>query len=123
PQIIVINLGTNDFSTPVHAGEAWPDDMVLRTAYRTRYIEFARGLLADKPDAWLILMGSDNFIADVDQVAAALRETAPGRVSTIHMSGLELTGCNWHPSLKDDQRLADLVQAEIERIHPPVPWQ
>ncbi|MEO7691595.1 MAG: SGNH/GDSL hydrolase family protein [Sphingomonas sp.] len=123
PQIIVINLGTNDFSTPVHAGEAWPDDKALRTAYRTRYIDFARGILANKPGARLILMGSDNFIADVDQVAAALRETAPGRVSTIHMSGLELTGCDWHPSLKDDQHLADLVQAEIGRIHAPAPWQ
>ena len=123
PQIIVINLGTNDFSTPVHAGEAWPDDKALRTAYRTRYIDFARGVLVNTPGARLILMGSDNFIADVDQVAAALRETAPGRVSTIHMPSLELTGCDWHPSLKDDQHLADLVQAEIGRIHPPAPWQ
>ena len=123
PQIIVINLGTNDFSTPLHAGEAWPDDKALREAYRTRYIDFARGLIANKPDVRLILMGSDAFIADVDQVAAALRSAAPGRVSTIHMGGLELTGCDWHPSLKDQQHLADLVQAEIERIHPPAPWQ
>jgi len=122
PQIIVINLGTNDFSTPVHAGEAWPDDKALRAAYRARYIDFAKGVIANKPDARLILMGSDNFIADVDQVAAALRETAPGRVSTIHMTSLELTGCDWHPSLKDDQHLADLVEAEIGRIHPPAPW-
>jgi len=123
PQIIVINLGTNDFSTPVHTGEAWPDDKALREAYRTRYIEFAQRLITDKPDVRLILMGSDAFIADVEQVAAALRGAAPGRVSTIHMGGLELTGCDWHPSLKDQQHLADLVQAEIERIHPPVPWQ
>jgi len=123
PQIIVINLGTNDFSTPLHAGEAWPDDKALRDAYRTRYIDFARGLIANRPDVRLILMGSDAFIADVDQVAAALRSAAPGRVSTIHMGGLELTGCDWHPSLKDQQHLADLVQAEIERIHPPAPWQ
>jgi len=123
PQIIVINLGTNDFSTPLHAGEAWPDDKALREAYRTRYIEFAQRLIANKPDVRLILMGSDAFIADVEQVAAALRGAAPGRISTIHMGGLELTGCDWHPSLKDQQHLADLVQAEIERIHPPAPWQ
>lgn len=123
PQIIVINLGTNDFSTPVHSGEAWPDDKALREAYRTRYIDFARGLIANRPDVRLILMGSDAFIADVEQVAAALRGAAPGRVSTIHMGGLELTGCDWHPSLKDQQHLADLVEAEIEHVHPPAPWQ
>lgn len=122
PQIIVINLGTNDFSTPVHAGEAWPDDKALRAAYRAQYVDFARGLIAGKPGVRLILMGSDAFIGDVDQVAAALSKAAPGRVSTVHMSGLDLNGCDFHPSRKDDQHLADLVQAEIERIHPPAPW-
>jgi len=123
PQIIVINLGTNDFSTPVQPGEAWRDDKALRAAYRARYVDFAQRLIANKPGVRLILMGSDAFIADVDQVAAALGKAAPGRVSTIHMTGLDLNGCDAHPSRKDHQHLADLVQAEIERIHPPAPWE
>ncbi|MEO9132222.1 MAG: SGNH/GDSL hydrolase family protein [Sphingomonas sp.] len=123
PQLIVINLGTNDFSTPLHAGEAWPDDKALRAAYRTHYIDFAQSLIANKPGVRLILMGSDAFMSDVDQVAAALLGKAPGRVSTIHMGGLDLAGCDGHPSLKDHQHLADLVQTEIERIRPPAPWQ
>lgn len=118
PQIIVINLGTNDFSTPVHAGEAWRDDTALHAAYQDRYIAFARGLLAKQPQARLILMGSDVFYGDVTRVAGALDKAAPGRVSAVHFTGLELGGCDWHPSLADHQRLADLLQAEITRIRP-----
>ncbi|MEN2790996.1 SGNH/GDSL hydrolase family protein [Sphingomonas oligophenolica] len=118
PQVIVINLGTNDFSTPVHAGEAWRDDAALHAAYQARYIAFARALLAKQPQARLILMGSDVFHADVTRIAGALGKAAPGRVSAIHFTGLDLGGCDWHPSLRDHQRLADMLQAEIIRIRP-----
>jgi hypothetical protein len=118
PQVIVINLGTNDFSTPVNADEAWRDDAALHAAYQARYIGFARGLLAKQPQAKLVLMGSDVFYPDVTRIADVLGKVAPGRVSAVHFTGLELGGCNWHPSLKDHQRLATLLQAEITRIRP-----
>ena len=116
PQVIVINLGTNDFSTPVQAGEAWHDDTGLHAAYQARYIAFARDLLAKQPQARLILMGSDVFYADVAHIADVLVKAAPGRVSTVHFTGLDLSGCDWHPSLKDHQRLADMLQAQIAWI-------
>lgn len=122
PQIIVINLGTNDFSTALHAGERWPDEAALRSDYRDRYTAFARRLLADQPQALLILMASDGFAADVDQVAATLRKTAPARVATLRFAGLDLSGCDWHPSLKDHRHLANLLRAEIERLRPPGTW-
>ena len=118
PQVIVINLGTNDFSTPVKTGEAWRDQAALHAAYQTRYIAFARALLAKQPQARLILMGSDVFYPDVAHIADVLGKAAPGRVSAVHFAGLDLGGCDWHPSLRDHQRLADLLQAEIARIRP-----
>jgi len=118
PQLIVINLGTNDFSTPLHPGEAWRDDAALHAAYQARYIAFARSLLAGQPRARLILMGSDAFFADVKGITAALAKGAPGRVSAVHFTGLDLGGCDWHPSLSDHRRLADLLQTEIARIRP-----
>ncbi|WCM28978.1 GDSL-type esterase/lipase family protein [Sphingomonas sp. QA11] len=116
PQFIVVNLGTNDFSTPLQAGEPWASQAALHTAYRARYLGFARDLMAREPNARLILMGADAFIADVRQVADELGSKAPGRVSTIHFERLDLEGCDWHPSLKDHKHLADLLQAEIGRI-------
>ncbi len=77
PEVIVINLGTNDFSTSLHAGEPWANPEALRAAYRARYVQFARDVMARQPGARLILMGADSFIADVEQVAAELGAGRP----------------------------------------------
>jgi len=117
PQLIVINLGTNDFSTPLHAGEAWANDAALRADYRTKYIAFARMLMRKQPQAHLILMGGDSFYGEVQQIAAALNQDSPGRVLTLHVGPMELTACNYHPSLKDHQMNADGLQALLDQ-HP-----
>lgn len=113
PQLIVVNLGTNDFSTPVKAGERWADAAALREDYRRTYEAFARSLLARQPQARLLLMGSDAFIEDVRQVAAALNAGGWGRAAVLPFGGLELTGCDWHPSLEDHRRLAAEVEGAI----------
>lgn len=109
PGIIVINLGTNDFSTPVHAGEAWADDAALRADYRARYIAFVKARQRGNPRARIVLMGAENFYADV---AAVAKET---RVTAVQVPKLEMTGCNWHPSLKDHRTMADLLAATLRR--------
>lgn len=107
PQVIVINLGTNDFSTPVHAGEAWADAAALHADYRARYIDFVTMLRAKHPRARIFLMGAENFYADVQAVAAATRATP------IEVPALEMTGCHWHPSIRDNVVEADLLQKAI----------
>lgn len=112
PQLVVINLGTNDFSTPLRRGERWPTQEALRTAWRRTYADFVRRLQARHPQARFILMGSDPFFGEVEQVAAVLG----GRVTTLRFGGLDLTGCSWHPSLADHRRLAAQLAAAIEAI-------
>jgi lysophospholipase L1-like esterase len=107
PGIIVINLGTNDFSTPVHAGEAWADDAALRADYRARYIAFVKARQRGNPRARIVLMGAENFYADVAAVAKATGVTA------VQVPKLEMTGCNWHPSLKDHRTMAGLLVATL----------
>ncbi len=107
PKVIVINLGTNDFSTPVHAGEGWADAAALRADYRAKYIAFVRARKAAQPGARIVLMGAENFYADVAAVAAATG-AAPVKVPA-----LEMTGCNWHPSRKDHRVMADLLAATL----------
>jgi lysophospholipase L1-like esterase len=113
PQLIVVNLGTNDFSTPLKAGERWRDQAALREDYRSTYVAFARSLLARQPQARLLLMGSDAFIEDVRQVAAALNANGSPRPTVLPFAGLELTGCDWHPSLEDHRRLTAQVEEAI----------
>jgi lysophospholipase L1-like esterase len=107
PRTIVINLGTNDFSTPLHAGEAWANAAALHTAYRHTYVAFAKRLMAEQPRARIVLMKSESFAGDVDAVA---KELASPRVRTLAFGGLKLGGCNWHPSLEDHEALAALLE-------------
>ena len=116
PQVIVINLGTNDFSTPLNSGERWADDAALREAYRTRYVAFVGELAAAQPQARFVLMGSDAFYGEVVRIAAAVNERTPGKVTTLEFGDLERSGCNWHPSLADDARLAALIEAHIDSL-------
>jgi lysophospholipase L1-like esterase len=121
PQIIVINLGTNDFSTPVKPGESWGDRAALEADYRAHYAQFVRTLHARQPQARFVLMGSQDFFPQVEQVAASLAGDLPGRVGILKFTGLELGGCDYHPSLADDRKLAGLIEAEIRRVEPA--WQ
>lgn len=112
PQLIVIKLGTNDFSTPLHAGERWKDDAALRADYRANYSRFLGMLMARHPGAKFILMASDPFFGEVEAVAKG----AGDRVRVIRTVEMELTGCDWHPSLKDHRAMADQVSTAIAGI-------
>jgi lysophospholipase L1-like esterase len=116
PQLIVITLGANDFSTPLQAGERWADDAALRADYRARYVAFVRMLRARQPRARFLLVAHDSFATEMEQVAATLDGDGRGSVATLHYGALERTGCDWHPSLADHRALADLVLAAIRRI-------
>lgn len=116
PQVIVINLGTNDFSTLLHPDEAWPDETALRAAWRDRYVAFVGDLHQAQPQARIILMGSETFYAEVAAVAALLNADAPGLATPVRIEGLDLGGCDWHPSLADEGRLARLVETTINGL-------
>jgi lysophospholipase L1-like esterase len=107
PQVIVVNLGTNDFSTPLASGEAWADEAALRRDYRLRYVAFVRMLQQRHPQARLVLMAGKSF---AEEVAAVARETG---AMPLRFGELERTGCDWHPSQRDHQALARLVERSI----------
>ncbi|MEO5772671.1 MAG: SGNH/GDSL hydrolase family protein [Sphingomicrobium sp.] len=116
PQLVVINLGTNDFSTPLKSGERWKSDTELKSDYRGRYAEFVRGRHKAYPRAMFILMGSDQFIDQVRQVASLLQRDPALSVQVVRFGELDLAGCDWHPSLVDHRKLADLLDQEIKRL-------
>lgn len=109
PQLIVIKLGSNDFSTPLNPGERWKDQPALHADYTASYSRFLAVLMARHPQARFILMAGDPFFEDVEAVAKG----AGDRVRVIRTVEMELTGCDWHPSLKDHRAMADQVSAAI----------
>lgn len=110
PQVIVINLGTNDFSTPIQPGEAWADAAALRADYRAKYVAFARRLQRDQPQAKLVLMAPESFAGEVEAVGSQIG------ARVIRVPVLERTGCNWHPSLQDHRAMADLVEGAVKPL-------
>jgi lysophospholipase L1-like esterase len=116
PQLIVIALGANDFSTPLHEGERWADDAALRADYRARYVAFVRMLAARHPQARFLLVAHASFFPEVAHVAATLNGGHRRPVATLQYGALERGGCDWHPSLADHRALADLLFNAIGAI-------
>jgi lysophospholipase L1-like esterase len=117
PQVIVISLGTNDFSTPLHDGESWKTRDALHADYEKTYVEFLRQLRAANPDTYFILWATDmadgEIASEVKRVVTAARSSGETKIAYVPVNGLAFTACNYHPSLSDDRQIADVVSAAI----------
>lgn len=118
PQIIVIGLGTNDFTTPLHGGEVWTTRDELHSDYEQTYVEFVQTLRAQNPQAFFILMATDQangeIQSEVKKVLAALRAAGESRIDFLPMNGLSFGGCDWHPTTADDAQVATSLIAFID---------
>ncbi len=118
PQLIVIALGTNDFSTPLKAGERWPTRDALHADYDARYGAFVTGLRARHPAAHIVLWATDladGEIADATgRVAARLRAGGDTRLAFVRMPKLAMSGCDYHPSTADDQAIANQLARYVD---------
>ena len=113
PQVVVIGLGTNDFSTKLKDGERWKTREELQQDYINKYVEFVKSLQRKNPKAQFILMAStnvENEIANqVGKVLEQLKASGMKKIDSIIFSGLDFQGCHWHPSAKDDETLAKIL--------------
>jgi lysophospholipase L1-like esterase len=117
PQVIVISLGTNDFSTPLHDGEKWKTRDELHADFESTYVAFLHQLRAANPIAYFVLWASDmadgEIASEVQRVAAQAGASGDSRITLVSLKDLEFTACNYHPSLADDRKIADAVTAAI----------
>jgi lysophospholipase L1-like esterase len=117
PQVIVVALGTNDFSTALHAGEPWPTRAALHADFEATYLRFVRTLRARDPQAFIILWATDMAAGEIEaqagKVAETLRADGDRRVAFAPIDGLSFAACHNHPSLIDEQRIADRIDRVI----------
>lgn len=121
PDVVVVNLGTNDFSPP------GPD----HEAFKAAYTSFLAKLRGHYPSALLLAvvgpMISDGFPAGVmawttiqSDVSAVVGElTAQGDQNVHYLALTPQTspyGEDWHPTVATHQLMADAVTAEITRL-------
>jgi lysophospholipase L1-like esterase len=122
PQAIVVGIGGNDFSTDLHAGEPWATPEALAADYQKTYVAFVQRLRADNPTAQIILFWHDDnatYAANAQKVFDALRASGMTNIDSLVLPKLADTGCNGHPNIRDDARIAGLLIAWFD-AHPQV---
>ena len=120
PEVIVIALGTNDFTTPLHPGEKWKTRDALHADYETTYLRFLQTLRATNPHAYFILWATDmangEIESEVRNVFNRWQSLGETRVAFLPTDGLTFTACNFHPSLVDDQTIAADIEKDIDAV-------
>jgi lysophospholipase L1-like esterase len=125
PDVIVVNLGTNDFSTGLTTAEL----DTMRSNYRQTYAEFLTHLRDIHPLATLIAavgpMMTDSYPAgyqawtsirsDVQETVNA--RTAEGDSNVFYWEFSPQTspyGEDWHPTIATHQKMADVLTPFIQ---------
>jgi len=131
PQVVVIGLGINDFSTALNAGEKWTTIDQLAADYRSAYLGFLDKLRGRYgPGTFLVLTYPDlsyqtTALADsIRQIVKTRNDAGDARVSALYYDntalGLDLLGCDWHPSQHDHQILAAAIAQHLATL--PLTW-
>jgi lysophospholipase L1-like esterase len=123
PQLVVVYLGTNDFSTALKPGEPWSTTDSLVAAYRTAYGDFLRKLRTRYGSkTTIVAVGAGSFASPVQQVVKARVSVGDNRVRywLLDDSGLDFRGCDWHYSAQDDRIIADRLTKFIGTL--PLGW-
>ena len=108
PQLVVINLGTNDFS-PGDPGNA----------YATALGNFVDAVRARYPAAWIFCAVGTMYSTAQHTKALSYTQSVvnarggdAGKVAALDLGSqdaLQGTGCDWHPSAAEDKRMADVL--------------
>ena len=125
PQVIVVGIGGNDFSTKVHAGEPWKTDDELAADYAKTYVGLLKELRRLYPRALIVMTWTQDMIALYTQTAESVFAQAHaagiGGMDRLVFPKMERTGCNGHPNLADDATVAEELDAVI--AHHADAWQ
>jgi len=118
PQLIVVALGTNDFSTPLKPGERWATRDALHADYEVRYMAFLRQLRAAHPHAhillWATSLANGEIAAESNTVVARLTAAGMRDIGFVTVPKLAFSGCHSHPSVADDRTIAAAIETYVD---------
>ncbi|MGP3955810.1 GDSL-type esterase/lipase family protein [Nonomuraea sp. 3N208] len=127
PELVVIGLGINDFSTAINPGEQWTPETLV-AAYRTAYHAFLDKLRNQYGRDTILVVSATHmsnttvFAETAGQIVQERNSQGDDRVRFWYYpeTGLDYGGCHWHPSLRDHQLIADRLGAFIATL--PLRW-
>jgi lysophospholipase L1-like esterase len=127
PQLVVVGLGINDFSTALNPGEPWATPDRLVADYKAAYQGFLDKLRARYGNDTVIVVSAtvstnDVFLNATRQIVSERNSRGDTRVRHWYYdsTGMDYLGCHWHPSARDHQLLADRLAAFIPTL--PLRW-
>ena len=124
PQIIVVGIGGNDFSTDLHDDEPWKTRDALVADYETTFVKFVQGIRAKNPGAFILIDAPPAERAEYHDAITAVFTTLKTRdhnIDELTLPETDNTGCNGHPNIHDDAKVAGVLEAYFD-AHPQV-WQ
>ena len=117
PDVVVIGLGTNDFSTELTPTEVWKTRDELHADFQKTYVEFVKTIRAKWPDAHIILWATTGFAGEINAQVTAVADTLKAQnfadFEMMSVDNLDMQSCHFHPSLKDEAILSQML---IDRI-------
>jgi lysophospholipase L1-like esterase len=123
PQVVVVALGTNDFSTELapHEAKRFADRAALRAAWKKAYAEFLARLRRLYPGARFVLVSTNlatgNELADgVRDVVAEEEKAGRKDLAAVDLPSLTQYGCHWHPDLATQKKNGRLLAEAISRL-------
>lgn len=116
PDMVVINLGTNDDSY-------CKDDKDKQEEYIVGYVDFLKTVRANNPDAEILctlgLMGQRLFPSVEEAVSRYTAETGDGKVHTVMLDQQQQSdgiAADWHPTEKSHEKASARVAETIRSI-------
>ncbi|HEX3985478.1 MAG TPA: GDSL-type esterase/lipase family protein [Acidobacteriaceae bacterium] len=125
PQVLVIALGTNDFSTPLNPGERWKTRAALHADFEATYLRFLQELRTRNPHAdmivWATEMANGEIEAEARKVVDRMKKRGDTHITFVPIDGLSFTACDSHPSLADEKTISGKIEGAIDSD--PQLWQ
>ncbi|MEH6534417.1 MAG: SGNH/GDSL hydrolase family protein [Photobacterium frigidiphilum] len=115
PDLVVINLGSNDFSTPLQPSEPWPDMGVFFDEWVNTYVDFILEQRSRYGDVPILMISKDWFREPMSAVEGQLAARNIEDVYT-HYYMTEHLGCMGHPIASEHQVMAENLVKKIEEL-------
>lgn len=111
PDLIVVEVGTNDFSTDPQPHEPWQTIAEVQQAWVTEMVSFVTTLRSRYPERPIVFMPRpaypyDLIISSTEEALKHLRKQGQSQLFTKIFSS-PLNGCIWHPTASEHQTIAD----------------